>query len=209
MLCPEVIRAATLLTECFPMPPLSTMAVAADGELVQYDTNLDLWLAELRSGDEARVRRRQFWLERVVAEQATFVGMLTDLTEGVSEVVLETTAGRRHTGLIRAVGHDFCAISEHQRWTFVALRSLAVIRSTERTAVVAGSDRPADVDLTLLEALADQLDERPRVVVWLDSGERVQGELASVGQDLVSLRVDGEPPRLAHVCAAAITEVGL
>lgn len=176
---------------------------------MQDNANLDVWLAELRSGDAARVRRRQFWLERVASEQATFVGMLTDLAEATSEVVLETTAGRRHTGSVKAVGHDFCAISEHRRWAFLALRSLAVIRSTEGAAVVASGDRTADVDLTLLEALADQLEDRPRVVVWLDSGQHVQGELAAVGQDLISVKIDGEPPRITHVSAAAISEVGL
>ena len=173
------------------------------------DENLDLWLAELRAGDEARLRRRQFWLERVRAEEATLVGLLADLAEAGRDVALETLSGRRHTGSIRAVGVDFCAISENQRWTFISLRSLAVIRSTERSTIVASGDRAAGLDLTLLEALADQLEARPRVVVWLDSGQRVQGDLAGVGRDLVSVKVDGEPPRLTHVSVAAISEVGI
>jgi hypothetical protein len=172
-------------------------------------SSLDLWLSELRAGDEARIRRRQHWLRQAEAEQATFVGTVCDLAEASTESVLETTSGRRHTGVVRAVGIDFCAISEHRGWTFVALRSLAAIRSTAHRSIVATGDRSGSLDLTMVEALSDQLEDRPTIVVWLESGERVQGQLIAVGQDVISVRVDGEPPHVTHVNGSAVSEVGL
>lgn len=173
------------------------------------DMEIGRWLAEVRAGNEVRVRQRQRWLETQASEQATFVGALTDIAETGQDVVVETSAGRNHTGRIQAVGIDFCALSTGDRWLFVPLRALVAVRSTAIGGTAATGDRIGGLDLTLLEALADQLADRPRLVLWLSSGERVQGELSGVGRDVVTVGLDGAQQRKAHIAAEAISEVGL
>jgi hypothetical protein len=57
----------------------------------------------------------------------------------------------------------------------------------------------------LVEVLAGLAPERPRVVL-VAGGELAAGELRSVGADVVTLRLDGDPTSLCYVAAAAISE---
>ena len=53
------------------------------------DFQVSRWLGELRSGDEARRRERQRWIEHQAAESATLVGVLRDLAESGAETVVD------------------------------------------------------------------------------------------------------------------------
>jgi hypothetical protein len=65
-------------------------------------------------------------------------------------------------------------------------------------------------DLGLAEMLSVLAAERPRVlVVTLASDEGVAGELRSVGRDVVTIRLDGDPQASAYVAVDAIAEVSL
>ena len=82
-----------------------------------------------------------------------------------------------------------------------------------RTAPLADAavgERVHPTDLRLADVLVELAAERARVLlVPADGAESVAGELRSVGQDVVSLRTDGEPPGTAYVPLSAIAEVAL
>jgi len=171
------------------------------------DSDLGRWLAEVHTGDAARLKRRQRWLEQLATEEATFLGTLTDLAENSTDVIVETASGRRHTGQIQAIGIDFFALVSRGRWTFVPLSATTMVRSVVARPQPPSGARTGALDLTLLEALADQLPDRPRVVTWSVSGERLTGHLAGVGHDVVTIRLDSDPPGAAHIAASSISEV--
>jgi len=185
------------------VPPAPIVTGVAD----TGDSELGRWLAEVHAGDAARLKRRQRWLEQQAAEEATFLGTLTDLAENNADVIIETVAGRRHTGEIQAIGIDFYALVSRGRWTFVPLTSTTMVRSVIARPQPSSGARSGALDLTLLEALADQLPDRPRVVTWSVSGERITGYLTGVGHDVVTVRLDSDPPGAAHIAASSISEV--
>ncbi|MGY9072916.1 MAG: hypothetical protein ACKVHU_08225 [Acidimicrobiales bacterium] len=168
---------------------------------------LDQWLVDVRADDARISRQRERWLAQQTAENATLVGALVDLTESNEPVVVETLAGRRINGLLRAVGLDFCAIVEHNRWVLIPLGAVTSVRSTTAKQRGVNSDRPAPLDSTLTEALVDLLEERARLAVSVVAGEHLAGVLHNVGQDLVTLRLDGEGDRRAHVPLAAVSSI--
>lgn len=168
--------------------------------------DLDSWLAGLRAGEDAGARRRERALELQVSEEASFHGVLVDLAEHGRRVALDTTVGSRPLEL-RGVGIDFCAGFDHGRWVLVPLAAVAAVRPLGSGRELPGGNRAGGIDATLLEALADLLADRPRLVVTVASGEPVVGELRSVGTDVVTLRSDGEPPRPVHVAAGHVVEI--
>lgn len=168
--------------------------------------DLDAWLAGLRAGEDAGARRRERWLEQQVSEEASFHGVLVDLAEHGRSVALETVAGSRPLEL-RGVGIDFCAGVDRGRWILLPLRTLAAVRPAGGGRESPGGSRAGAIDATLLEAMADLLGERPRLVVAVASGEQLVGELRSIGTDLLTLRGDGTPPRPIHVAAEHIVEI--
>jgi hypothetical protein len=167
--------------------------------------DLDGWLRGLRTAEAASTRRRTRWTAQQLAETATFTGLLIDLAEQRCEVVLDTVA-RRCVLVLRGVGLDFCAGVDRDRWVLIPLEAVAAVRTPPPVDAV-GSDRSPPLDATLAEALADLLDDRPRLVVTLASGEQVAGELRAVGTDVVTLRGDDSPARWVHVSLARVADI--
>lgn len=165
-------------------------------------------LDEGRAGERTASRSRERSLRRAAAEGATLAGLLVDLAERGSTVVIHTDAGRRHQGVLSAVGGDYCVVrSDRGSDVHVRLEAIATVRphQGERHCVPAG-DRTSVVDLLLIEVLGRVVDERPRVVLVTRGGEQVAGELRSAGADVVTLALDGGRDQLCCVAAAAITE---
>ena len=165
------------------------------------------WLAELRRRGAVDERRRQRWLESALLESATTAELLAELAASADDVVLETSAGGRHTGVISLLGVDVVVISNAGRSTVVATSAVAAIRSTRRRQRRTGADTPAAMDVTLLELLADRLEDRPDLVITVAGGQRITGRLASVGHDLVVVHPDTPDPQSVHVVATAVVDV--
>jgi hypothetical protein len=70
-------------------------------------------------------------------------------------------------------------------------------------------DRAVELELRLSDALSYLVGERPRVLVRLRSGERVAGELRTLGRDVASIELDGSARAVAYVPVAAIVEIGM
>lgn len=168
------------------------------------------WTAEARVGSAAQSRVRERWLRQQAVEDARFAGLALDLAERRAGVVVGTTGGRSLRGRIAAVGRDFCLVrSEAGQASFVALSAVASLRPEPGgRAGDAASDRSATQSTTLVEVLSLLAADRPRVRVVLVGGEVVAGELRAVGDDVVTLRLDGGPAAV-YVRTAAVTEVAL
>lgn len=163
---------------------------------------------EGRTGDTVGARGRERALRRAAQEGATLAGLLVDLAERESPVVLRTVSGRRHHGVLVAVGADYCVVRSHSgAEAHLRLDAIATLHPHrgERHALPAGDRHPV-VDLLLIEVLGRVVDERPRLVLVTASGDQVAGELRSVGADVVTLVLDGGRDQLCCVAAAAITE---
>ena len=166
---------------------------------------LERWLAEVRADDERLRRRREQWLLVEQQESATLVGALTDLADAGAVVVAETGGGR-HTGVIVGVGLDVVFLRDQKRWVLVPLSNLLAVRAVERVRPTTG-DRPAPLDTTFAEALLELLAERNRVVATLTSGERLSGRLVSVGEDAVTIELDGERRATAVARLTGVADV--
>src|SRR5688500_9679971 len=71
---------------------------------------LSTWAASVAADAAASSRARERWLRAAADEEATFGGVLLDLAERGAPVVVAGRAGRRHRGVVRAVGADFCLL---------------------------------------------------------------------------------------------------
>jgi hypothetical protein len=167
--------------------------------------DLARWLAEARVDAAAASRARAQSLRQQAGEEATLAGVLLDLAERGSAVVVEVAGGRRQRATVRAVAEDFCALRTDQGEVLVAYAGIAAVAALESDAVLAG-DRARALDMTLAEALLVLLAERPRLLVVGRDGTSRAGELMSVGRDVLVLRTDGDPRHL-YVPVASVAEV--
>jgi hypothetical protein len=171
---------------------------------------LERWVADARSADAAAARGRERWLRLQADESATFAGVLVDLAERGTPVVIHGRAGRRHRGSIAAVAADFCALrTSAGRDVLLAFAGIGSVRPDSRHPGPIG-DRVVHAEIGMAEMLSVLAAERPRVlIVTTADTEGVAGELRSVGRDVVTVRLDGEPRAAAYVAITAIAEVSL
>jgi hypothetical protein len=171
---------------------------------------LDRWVADLRSDDAAASRARERWLFTQAQESSTFAGVLVDLAERGTTVVIEGRSARRHRGRIVAVAHDFCALrTQAGRDVLLSYAGIASVRPERRSTAPTG-DRAVHIEATLDDALGILAEDRPRVlVVTLAGDDGMAGELQSVGRDVLTLRLDGDPQAPAYIAISAIAEVSL
>jgi hypothetical protein len=171
---------------------------------------LDAWLADARIKGSADARARERWLQDAAEADATFAGVLLDLAERGTSVAVSTTGGRRHHGSIDVIGADFASVRTARGVeVLVALAGITAVRTAPLVDPTLG-ERVVTTELRLAEVLAELTAERTHVL--LETSERrgsVGGALRAVGYDVVTVRTDGEPPAIAYVRLAAITEVTL
>jgi len=171
---------------------------------------LERWVADARVDEAALQRSRARWLRDVADQEATLAGTLLDLGERRAVVTVRTAGGRVHRGAVEAVGVDFIGLRLDRGATLLlAVRSLASIRTTAAEPATSG-ERAVRTDLRLGDLLRELAADREDVlVVTVDGGEAVVGQLRAVGEDVVTLRVGGDPPWTAYLALAAIGEVTL
>ncbi|MCU1374579.1 MAG: hypothetical protein JWO68_1865 [Actinomycetia bacterium] len=164
-------------------------------------------LDDARADERGASRERERFLRQAAEEGARLAGTLVDLAERASTVTVRMESGRAHHGPVRLVGADFCVLATEAGDVWLALRGVSTIRphAGERHAPATG-DRPA-IDLLLVEALARAAPERPRLALVTAGGESLAGELRAVGEDVLTLRLDGDPRGVCYVSTSAIREV--
>jgi hypothetical protein len=171
---------------------------------------LDRWVADMRSDDAAAARARERWLFTQAQESSTFAGVLVDLAEQGATVSIEGRNARRHRGRIVVVAHDFCALrTQAGRDVLLSYAGIASVRP-ERRSVAPTGDRAVRLEATLDDALGILAEDRPRVLIVTLAGDNgMAGELRSVGRDVLTLRLDGDPAAPAFIAIAVIAEVSL
>ncbi len=119
------------------------------------------------------------------------VGILADLAERERAVIIDTTAGRRHKGLLLVVGRDFGAVRT-PHGVAVLIRYDAIASRAAR-APRGGPDWVTECVVptaTLAGALGALAGSGARVIAHPRGGTAVQGEVRAVGADVVTLRLD-------------------
>lgn len=168
---------------------------------------MEAWSADLRVDEAVDARARTGWLRRRAGDEATFLGVLTDLAERGATVVAGAVAGPR-TGRLRVVGRDFLALRTDHGHVLVPYEALAWVRPAgdASTGPAVTGDRVVAPRATFAGALSALADERVRVRVVTRAGA-LTGELRSVGVDVVVLRLDDRRP--AYAVVASLVEVSV
>ena len=173
---------------------------------------IDRWLAEARAADAVDSRVRERWLRTQAVESSTWAGVLVTLAEAVTPVVVTTSAGRRHTGVVTMVGDDFIGLGgAKERPTLVSMAAIASVEpsgSSRRSPVDGDRHQSPFVPVTLRDMLERAAADRPRLMLTA-GGTRVTGQLMGVGADVATVRTDGDPARLAYVSLASVSEASL
>lgn len=171
-----------------------------------FASRLDRWVAEARVDDAALQRSRERWLREVADQEATLSGVLTDLAERRAGVTIDA-GGRRHHGLIAAIGVDFVALQVASGPdVLLAISAIGVVRTAPAVAAAVG-DRMVVTELRLADVLGELAADRERVRLVTSAGHAEAGVLRSVGHDVVVLRTDGAQPGTAYVPRGAVIEV--
>ncbi len=168
-------------------------------------------LDQARNDERQQARAKQRGLRRQAEEDATLAGTLVDLAERACPVSVMVLSGRAHHGVVLAVGSDFCVVRSDQAGgqASVCLRLDAVVavrpQAGERHQPATG-DRQAPLELTFTVLLARLAPERPRVAMMSQDGQRIVGLLTAVGQDVVTIRVDGDHQALCYLSSSLLSE---
>ncbi len=173
---------------------------------VRVADQLSAWLAEARVDAAATERRKQWWLRRQAEEQASLVGVVLDLAERGRPVVLSDRSGGSHRGRLSLVGADVVVIETGRGDIVVPLAALTAVRPDPGAASTIG-DRRAESDVDLVTVMTVIAGDRPRVMVALDGGETLSGDLVSAGLDVLRLLVDGPGRDSAYVAYRSISHV--
>lgn len=169
---------------------------------------LERWAAEARARDAAEGRTRERDLRRAASEDAGFVGCLLDLAELAGTVVITTVRGTTHAGRIVAVGDDFAGLrTMGDRVVLIAFATIADVSPapTMRAAPHASRAAPT-LEVSLGDMLASAAATGSRLSVRC--GERLlNGEVRSVGLDVITIQSPGPPPRPSYVMLRSVSEV--
>lgn len=178
------------------------------------DDTLARFAAEARVEERVAERRRQRWLERQTAESSTFGGLLANLAEIGRTVVVRTSAGGTHRGVLCIVGHDCLALTTadpaDQRLVVVGLAHVVSISAGARIRLT-GERAPAGhgSGAALQPLLVELAEERPHVLVGLTDTTTVVGRLSWVGIDVVALTLDDRDQRDVYVRLSSVVDVSL
>ncbi len=168
---------------------------------------LGAWQASERVSEAAAERARSREMLERAASTSTWTGALVDLAE-TSSVVVADAAGYRVTGRLVGVGKDFVTFEATSgRPTLVPIDALVSITPVEdgtsaRTRRPAGA-RVAPLATTMATVLDLLWDESAPVTIRTESSS-LHGVIVAVGEDLVSLRLEGQELAV-HVRSSAIT----
>jgi hypothetical protein len=178
---------------------------AVDGGLA---VELQRFAAEARVAEATAARSRERWLRQQAEEEATLAGVLCDLAERRLPVTVDTVGGGRHRGTVAAVARDFVVmVLDSGLEVMITLNGLAAVRPQPGARAPIG-DHEIDVELTLLDALSHLAGERPRLRFVTRAGGHLVGTLRAVGQDVVTVELDGEARAQVFVPVGAVVEAG-
>jgi hypothetical protein len=164
-----------------------------------HESHYTRFLDDVRAEAAVASRERQRVLEQLQRESATFLGVLTDLAEQRRQVHVRLDTGATVVGGIDLLGDDLVAVGG-------AWLRLGAVQAVRATGDGADRDEAVVADLDLAAVLTRLVEDRPRVVLHVLGGEPVRGELVAAGDDVVTVRLDGDG-EVAYVPIAAVSGV--
>jgi hypothetical protein len=165
---------------------------------------------EAAHAEVLRVRAEERARREAASALATWIGTLRDLAETARTVTVQTAAGRSHRGVLAAVGIDHLAlVAPSGVRILVRLDAVCLVRpAPDRPAPPASGDRDRSQDRALGEALEPLVGSQ--VTLGLAGGhDPVRGRLVALGEDVVTLRLDGPDRGGVYLPLAAVEEVVL
>ena len=180
-----------------------------DAGFERFLSDLASWAGERRGRAAARSRQDEAWLRRQAEEEARFTGMALDLAEQGEGITIRTTTGRQHHGNVVVVAEDFLVVRvAGGAPVLLPYAAVAVLRPPPgAVAPDASSSRRPLLGTRFVQALAGLAADRPRIGVVVGGGEAMNGELRSVGADVLTLRLEGGAT--VYVRVDALTEVSV
>ncbi|HEY3810963.1 MAG TPA: hypothetical protein VGL49_05970 [Acidimicrobiales bacterium] len=162
------------------------------------------WAAEQRTAAAAAGRTRERSQRELAGAAATWSGILVDLAEQASAVIV-AVAGLRRPGRIVGVGRDFCVLDAPTRAALISLPAISALSSDQTRP---GADQPAGdrhptIELTLVAALARLAEQRAPVTVVARDGQETTGDLIAAG-DVLTVRAPRPARRLTYVPLDAV-----
>jgi hypothetical protein len=162
------------------------------------------WAAGERTTEAARDRTRERWLRDQASATASWAGIMVDLAEQATTVVIGM-GPLRLTGRIVGVARDFCVVEQAGgRPVLIALDAISAVWPAPSGAGSPGGDRPPGLALSMAGALSALADERSRVLLTLEDGDQLEGELVAVGEDVITLRTQPPSRRSIYVRLASV-----
>ena len=172
---------------------------------VPTDEALDAWIAELRTDAAARSRSAVGAMKAVAADDATVVGVLSDLRERGAQVLLTTTAGRRHRGEVLIVGPDALVLRVGvSEWLVTRIASVASVRMVGGDPVSGEGTPSSPASFGRLLGAAAQPGEWIRIST---GGEAFGGTVVAVSAEVAVMRLDNGD--LTYVNLDAVEEASL
>jgi hypothetical protein len=155
-------------------------------------------------------RRREHWLRRQAADDASLTGVLVDLAEQGHLVRVTTSGGGRHLGRVVGAGAAVVVMESGMHRILVAVDAVTTVQAApgEHDVTSPVGHRVGDDPTTLADLLSHAVGDGAEVTLTMRSGQVVTGELVSVGHDVVLVRPDRRTPviyaRLESVSEAAL-----
>ncbi|MBK5223046.1 MAG: hypothetical protein JJE52_09250 [Acidimicrobiia bacterium] len=183
-------------TEISPAPP-------------GFGDGTERWASQLRIEAASQLRRREHWLRRQAADDATMCGVLVDHAERRSVITLTTVGGGRHTGIAVGAGAEVVVLHAGSTRIIVAIDAVATVQATDigHAPVNPVGHRVGDDPTTMADLLSHAVDDRPEITLVTRGGGAVEGELRAIGRDLVMVRP--ERGALVYVRLASVSEAVL
>lgn len=175
------------------------------------DPFLELGDAARQEAAAAARAERRARLERA-SEIATWRGTLRDLAERQLPVSLRVRGTRTRRGRLVALGADHLGVrTPAGQLVLVRLDAVRTVRPEPGLAApVATGDRDRIDGRRIVEVLATQFEERRRVALGCDGWEEpLVGELAALGEDVLTMQLDGAQRDVIYLPLAAVVEVVL
>jgi hypothetical protein len=163
------------------------------------------WAASDRAATAAENRARERWLRDEASSSANWRGILVDLAEHATTVVV-ASGGHKCSGRVVCVARDFCVLQQPDgRPALLPLAAMSALWPEPAAGGTSVGDRAPDLALSFVGALAALAEDRIPVALTLDDGVGLVGRVVSVGDDVITLRTEGTHRRFAHVRLACVT----
>jgi len=148
--------------------------------------------------------RRAERIERMIlAEETTFESVLADAVGRGDDVLVEMSTGRRHAGFLSGLGTDFVLLHPTGAAP-IALRISELVTLHRHRAGVRNQATEPITDLAEVLAELAAVEATARIV--MNGGSTVQGVVAEVGRDVVTVRTQPAGD-VVYLVLAAVNEV--